>query len=278
MVWIINQRTDGHAGDIARADCWATGGGAAPKYDPVPADVVAARAAGLQVVVAIHGFNVNRPDAVRAYVTLEARLGLDPNTHLFVGVCWPGDGIVPIINYSWESKDAMSCGGYLADYLDTAMPDAAGFSFVSHSLGGRVLLQAVRKLGRTADEVCITAGAVDDDCLVREFSAVTGKARRVSVLSSRRDPVLRLAYPLGDFVTDVFLGGKDSPWHGALGLGGPNPKGQPRGVQHWPIDRASRYGHGDYFPPSAPGPPAVGKWERSVAYMGRAIRGAPNSW
>lgn len=288
MVLVINQRTEGYAGAIARAACWEAVGGETPTYTPLTDDDLERRTRNRQVIVAIHGFNVNRPKAVRAYVTLEAELQLTAD-QVFFGVLWPGDGWIPVVNYPWESKDAMQCGSYLAQFLAAKMPTASGFNFISHSLGARVLLETLTAMPSDAGEVCITAGAVDDDSLAKEFAGVVGKARRISILTSETDRVLLAAYPAGDFVADVFLGDKNSPWHGALGFLGPSPRPARKPLSHRPIPKArlglldpDAYDHGDYFPPGdfPPEDPARarGLWRRSVAYMRRAINGDADTW
>ena len=276
MVLIINQRTAGYGGVIARADCWESAGGETPDYTPVLAADLDRITANKQVIVAIHGFNVNRPDAVRAYVTLRRELNLTGN-QIFFGVVWPGDGWVPVVNYPWEAGDAVNCGRHLAAWLTAAMPRASGFNFVSHSLGGRVLLEAVRTLGTKAAQVCITAGAVDDDVLAASYVAVKDKAQRISVLSSTKDVVLAAAYPLGDFVSDIFLGDRDSPWRGALGRTGPHPTEADPPVSTCQIPATPAYGHGNYFPPGDGGD-GNGRWKKSVAFMRRALNGEPNRW
>lgn len=233
---------------------------------------VAGETAGKQVVIAIHGFNVDRPDAVNSYVKLADALDLT-GSQIFFGVVWPGDGWIPVVNYPWESGDAVNCGRHLAAWLMAAMPRAASFNFISHSLGGRVLLEAVQALGKSAVRVCITAGAVDDDVLSAGYAAVKGKVGHVAVLSSTKDFVLKAAYPLGDFVSDIFLGDKDSPWHGALGLRGPNPVETSTKVAACQIPSDLGYGHGDYFPPAGGG--GNGEWKRSVAYMRRTLSAIP---
>lgn len=283
MVLLINQRTAGYAGAIARAACWESAGGAVPTYAVVTDADLRGRTRDKQVIVAIHGFNVNRPDAVRSYAALEHELALTPD-QVFFGVLWPGDGWIPVVNYPWESKDAMQCGAYLAQFLTAGMPHALSFNFISHSLGARVLLETLALLPMKAGEVCITAGAVDDDSLAKEFASVADRARRISLLTSVTDRVLLGAFPAGDFVADVFLGDKNSPWHGALGFFGPQPRPTRPPLFHRPIPKAplglldpDAYDHGDYFPPSEPGGHRD-LWRRSVAYMRRAINGEADAW
>lgn len=276
MVWLINQRASDVGGPIQAPEVLESAAGAKPTYRPVPPAALAATVAGRHVVVAIHGFNVSRPKAVRSYATLEPALGLDAD-HLFFGVLWPGDSWLPVINYPAEAGVAVKCGQDLAAFLDDRMAGAASLNFVSHSLGGRVLLEAVKALSRPAREVCVTAGAVDSNVLHKRYLGAKDKARRVSVLASSKDKVLKLAYPVGDFGADVLFGDKDSPWKGALGLKGPNPTETPPKVDHRQIPSALGYGHGDYFPPSD-GSGAGTKWPISVAYMRRCIGGAPDAW
>jgi hypothetical protein len=263
-------------GPVVDAACLESAGGPDPKYQPIDAGTVARDTSGADVIVAIHGFNVSRPKAVRSYVTLEAELQLAASQQFF-GVLWPGDFWLPVVNYPAEASDAVEAGRRLAAYLDAHMAQAASISFISHSLGGRVLLEAVQRLGRPVNQLCITAGALDNNCLSKQYLAAKRKAERVSVLSSRADTVLKLAYPLGDFGSDVLFGDRDSPWRGALGLKGPNPFEPAPKVRHRPIDKGLDYGHGDYFPPSDGGP-GDGDWRTSVAYMRRCVNGLPDSW
>ncbi|THD77137.1 MAG: alpha/beta hydrolase [Phenylobacterium sp.] len=247
-------------------------------YQPVTDDAAAADVAGRDVVLAIHGFNVPRPHGVGSLAALEAALALTPN-YRFFGVLWPGDFWIPVIDYPWEAAHAVTAGRYLATYLNQNFTNAASISFISHSLGGRVLLEAVQNLDRPAPQLCIAAGAADDDCMVVQYQGAKRNAGRICVLSSTEDMVLKLAYPAGDFISDVLLGDNDSPWESALGLKGPKPDAAPP-IFEEPIPSGLGYGHGDYFPPSTPPvpPPADPKWRHAVDYMRRAITGQASYW
>ena len=276
MVRLINQRANDVGGPIQAPEVLESAAGPKPTYRPMPAARLAETVRGRRVVIAIHGFNVSRPKAVRSYATLEASLQLTAD-QVFFGVLWPGDAWIPVINYPAEAEVAVKCGAALAAFLDARMTEAASLDFISHSLGGRVLLEAVKRLSRPAREVCVTAGAVDSNVLSKQYLAARDNAHRVSVLASSKDKVLKLAYPLGDFGADVLFGDKDSPWKGALGLKGPKPTETPPRVEHRQIPSASGYGHGDYFPPSD-GSLAGSRWPVSVGYMRRAVNGAPDAW
>lgn len=252
-------------------------------YTLIGDDAVRSWVSGKDVVLAIHGFNVPRPHGVTSLASLEAELRLPPQFRFF-GVLWPGDFWLPVVDYPWEAAHAVTSGQKLAKYANDHFGAANSISFISHSLGGRVLLEAVQNLARPAREVCITAGAVDDDCLVRQYLKAEQNAGRIACLSSLSDRVLQLAYPAGDFVSDVLLGDNDSPWEAALGRKGPKPPfGPPVFEEPIPPDAGfdrKGYDHGDYFPPSEPPqtPPPDPKWKHAVAYMGRMVTGQGSYW
>ena len=247
-------------------------------YAPVGDDEVRSWVSGRDVVLAIHGFNVPRPHGVGSLAALEAELALPPN-YRFFGVLWPGDFWIPVVDYPFEAAHAVTSGRKLATYAHDHFAAANSISLVSHSLGGRVLLEAVQDLDRPAREVCITAGAVDDDCFLRQYMMAELNAGRTSVLSSMKDQVLRLAYPAGDFISDVFLGDNDSPWRAALGRAGP-PRPVIAPLYEEPIPDKSGFDHGDYFPPSTlPNPPPTdAKWRHAAQYIRRALTGQANYW
>ena len=247
-------------------------------YTPIADAAAAADVAGREVILATHGFNVSRRSGTGALANLEPLLQLQPQ-HRYFGVLWPGDFWIPVVNYPFQAGHAVTAGRYLADYLNANFASAASISFISHSLGARVVLEAVEHLARPAKEVCLTAGAVDADCMAAQYLDAANNAGRITVLSSRRDKVLRLAYPAGDFISDVLLGDDDSPWKGALGLKGP-PLPLQTPLIGEPIPKALEYDHGDYLPPSKlPFPaPLNPKWSHTAGYMARAVTGQPSYW
>jgi len=233
------------------------------------------RIAGREVVFATHGFNVSRKAGIHALARLEHDLNLPP-TFVFVGVLWPGDWWIPAVNYPAEAGDAVRCGRLLAKFVNTTLSGASGVSLVSHSLGGRLVLEAVTRLDRPAREVCVIAAAVDDDCLTSsQYEGACSNARRISVLASKSDKVLRLAYPAGDFLSDIFFHDDDNPNRKALGYHGPHPRAE--GVLHAQIRDDARYNHSDYFPPSDLGQP-VAKQNLPEAFIAETLLDRPHTW
>jgi len=268
----VSFRTDKGWG-TAPPSVWDAQVGPQVTYQPVTLARAGQDAAGRRLVIAVHGFNVSRDGGVRSLTELEARLALGAGDR-FLGVLWPGDFLIPVINYAFEAADAVACGKMLAEALNHWFAGAAAISLVSHSLGGRLVLQTLSGLSRKAQEACLTAAAVDYDCLEKQYLAAAGNIGRLSVLASGKDKVLRLAYPAGDFLSDLF-GDSDSPFRRALGLKGPHrPFGLPS--FHQQIPDAAGYGHGDYFPGSNDPPGA--KSRTACAFMARAVRGSPQQW
>lgn len=246
-------------------------------YRPTPDAEVRSFVTNKHVVLAIHGFNVSRPHGVTSLGALETALALPSDQYAFFGVLWPGDFWLPVVDYPWEAGHAVTAGQKLAAYIADFFGLAQSISLISHSLGGRVLLEAVQDMKRPADQLCIAAGAVDRDCLVKQYLGAARNAGRIAVLSSKKDQVLKLAYPAGDFISDVLLGDNDNPWTIALGLKGPPPPVlAPLFGNAIPTTLA--YDHGDYFPPSDPVPPVPGKWNDAVKYMRRVVTGQEGAW
>ena len=233
-----------------------------------------------QVVFLVHGFNVTRP---RGRASLLKLAGLLPaaRSQAVVGVLWPGDSWARAASYSFEGRDADDTAAQLVRFLGDIFPRGATVSFAAHSLGCRVVLETVRALdaGFAVDQVALMAGAVDDYSLAwsRAYRAAVQRAKRVAVLASRCDDVLRLAYPIGDLLQAFLFFWRDEPGL-ALGYHGPRPVREPRqevpdDVLPKQIDTASRVNHGDYLP-SAKGPTNK-KQLAAAAWLDEVLSGKP---
>jgi pimeloyl-ACP methyl ester carboxylesterase len=241
-------------------------------------NLLAARVAKRDVLFAVHGFNVSFAAGACALGRLEQALGL-PSTCQYIAVLWPGDYWLPVVNYPFEGAVAIDCGGRLASFCNQQFGGAASLSFVTHSLGARVALAATKNLGRKARSVCLTAGAINYDCLAAEYARAFDNSSVVSILASRRDLVLKLAFPIGDPIADLF-DFDHKFFEQALGYTGPiAPIGAT--APPWQIPDDSNYNHGDYLPPSDPTaafPDANGKWVETAGFMKRAFAGVSQTW
>ena len=223
---------------------------------------------GRDLLVGTHGFNVNRGDGIYNLSQWTQWLRLGDNG-FFVGVLWPGDSRwLPVVDYPIEGNEALKSGQLLALYLDKNFAGANSLSFTSHSLGARVVLEAVQNLSGNVriGSITLMAPAIDDTCLVNEYSQAASRAAKVSVLASSCDEVLKWAFPVGNPLAGIVTRG-DPYWHGALGRFGPYPADQPGNLWKTPnIPDLWKFGHHSYInyegpapgsPPSGPFPPPV---------------------
>jgi esterase/lipase superfamily enzyme len=238
---------------------------------------------GKNILFATHGFNVNYQAGACALANLEAQLmanGMLRSSDLFIGVLWPGDFWIPAINYPFEGDTAIDCGNRLAKFCNQLAAPAASFSFASHSLGARLMLQAVSALGRKARSVCLTAAAINQDCLQAEYRSAAANISAIYVLSSHEDLVLKLAFPVGDVIGDI-LDDDHTFFESALGRDGPSPTDVAGIVPPWQIPDDDGYDHGDYLPPGTgplPDPNPKPLWPAVAKFIGQAFQGIPQSW
>jgi hypothetical protein len=211
---------------------------------------------GKDVLIGTHGFNVNRQDGIEHLSYWEGLLGPTPFPGAFVGLLWPGDSeSLHALSYPSEPKNATAAGNMVAEFLDNNFGDAASISFVSHSLGARVILQTISQMSLPVRRAILMAGAIGDNCLTGEFSDVPAKVEAISALTSKEDEVLRWAFPLGDLAAEIL--GHDHPWwESALGRFGPSPR-----PEHFrspcQIPKGWDYGHGNYLQNDPPTPMAI---------------------
>jgi hypothetical protein len=183
---------------------------------------------GRNVLIATHGFNVNRADGVSCLSNWESLLQLPQPYWDFVGLLWPGDSVwAHGLDYPEEPKIANEAGSLFAQFIDDHFQDAASISFASHSLGARVILSTISHLILPVRGITIMAGAIDDNCLNTEFQSAVEKIGTISLLASKKDEVLSAAFPLGNFIAGIIAEGHPW-WRAALGHRGP--------VKPWPAN------------------------------------------
>jgi esterase/lipase superfamily enzyme len=229
-----------------------------------------------QLTFLLHGFAVNEREgriSLRNFAEL-VRNQLPNLDGDVVALLWPGDDLLSPITYSLEERAADKTARMLADLIALTLRPATSVNFVAHSLGCRVVLEAMRWLrvrGLTSDQVVLMAGAVDADALARStrYRDAVSTAKRVSVLSSQRDNVLKFAFPVGDFLAGVLFGGYTTR---ALGLVGPrnaDTEVVPRPVRSTKIPDRDNVGHHDYLP----GEHVADKQRAAAGYVAQSIRG-----
>jgi len=211
---------------------------------------------GRHLLIATHGFNVDRAAGIACLSNWERLLQFPPGA-VFLGLLWPGDSIWRHgLDYPEEPRIANDAGRLAASFLDANFGGAASISFVSHSLGARVLLAAISQMHLPVRRAIFMAGAIDDDCLSAEFKAAAAKIGKISVLASRRDKVLSGAFPLGNFVAGIIAEGHPW-WHAALGQRGPSMPYPSNFQSPFMIPDNWGFEHGDYLQIDPPAPSIV---------------------
>ncbi len=244
-----------------------------PLLTSVPFEAIAAMVGGKNLLFGVHGFNVSYDQGAASLGYLDKALTLT-GSDIFLGVLWPGDSWVPYVNYPFEGDVSIACGRYLADFCNTWAASAQSVSFVSHSLGARLVLEAVQRLTRPARSVCLTAGAINYDCMLTEYAAAAGNSNAISILASHEDWALKLVYPIADPIA-LLLHDDHSPFEVALGYNGPPTPAPPPILHPWQISDADDYGHSNYLPPVSG---VAGKWNKVAIFMGNAYRRLPQLW
>ncbi len=255
-----------------------TGTADAPNLVSVAWEALPILIKGKEVLLAAHGFNVSYESGVGSLTRLSEALVIEPD-ELFLGVLWPGDWMIPAVNYPFEDSIASHAGALLGGFCNRWLAGAHSISFLSHSLGARVVLNAIMAMTRRVRSACITAGAVNAGCLIEEYEAAAANCDAIRTLSSRKDLVLEFAYPPGDFLADLL--DPDHPLlEPALGRGGPATPYASM-VSPYGIADALGYDHSDYFPPGSAvpaGAPPRAKWQSAVSFMAAAFRGRSAPW
>jgi hypothetical protein len=202
---------------------------------------------GRNVLIATHGFNVNRADGIACLSNWEINNLQLPAGSAFVGLLWPGDSVwAHGLDYPGEPKVADEAGALLGPYLDQYFSGASSISFASHSLGARVVLATIRNMNSAVRRLILMAGAVDDDALTNEFADAAASVGEISVLASKKDEVLSLAFPMGNFFSGIIAVGHPW-WRAALGHSGPTTPFPDNFQTPYAIPENWNYQHGDYL-------------------------------
>jgi esterase/lipase superfamily enzyme len=198
-----------------------------------------------------HGYNVKEADGRSRLGQLAQRLSKLSGSAV-ISVLWPGDNWLRGLAYPFKGKAADDTARGLARFIVQHKLHEKELNFISHSLGGRVVMETIKVLPRRVpiNQVCLLAAAVDDTCLHlrAQYADELSRIRRVAVLASKRDKVLAGAYPLGD-LTHFFQDFSNRPGL-ALGWHGPRPQSTEKiyHVQIDDLDPNPKADHGHYLP------------------------------
>lgn len=285
----------------------------APQLRPAPWRDVTPIVDGKHVCFLVHGFNVDRDNGYTGYGAFGQELepggmlpGLGPpplvpidleaaGVDVVIPVLWAGDWYLPV-NYPFLLPDIRLTGRYFADLILSSATNMARVSFVTHSMGARVVFEAVQRtmVGARAagvkppvfDMAILTAPATSDEILDDpNYADAVAAIEEFVVVSSRADRVLSLAFPLGNRVEQA-MWPNDPGANAALGRYGPRLKSGSKalGKTGWyEIPPATKQRHSDYVPePSNPVAPYPNGWSPkrlAVGALAQAVLdGQPAPW
>jgi hypothetical protein len=203
---------------------------------------------GRDVFLMAHGYNVNREYGTQSLNQWKSKLEIGAQP-VFIGVLWPGDCVLPIfIDYIWEGSEAEKSGTMLGEFVRDNFGFAASLTFASHSLGARVVLQAIQTLAEPVRvrNLILLAAAIEDDTLLHEFKGAAEKVDRISIVYSLEDHVLQLAYPGGNLIGGLIERG-DPNIKAALGRLGPSAPWPGKILPNPRLPSFWNYGHTDYM-------------------------------
>ena len=154
-----------------------------------------------------HGYNcLGEPtrDAFRANaeVMRETGIALPP-----VGFLWPGLGgnWIEAAQFHRAQAQADMSAPFLAAYLNSGEPGVV----MAHSLGAKVVLEAIVKYGAKIKLLVLIGAAVAADCFVTDYKDANKTVGKVLVFWSQRDEVLGRAFMLDQVFTHAL--GHDGP-------------------------------------------------------------------
>jgi hypothetical protein len=232
---------------------------------------------GRHVLIATHGFNVDRGNGIASLANWAGLLQLGPNA-ASVGLLWPGDSVwAHGLDYPGEPRVADDAGSLVGPFIDTYFAGAASVSFASHSLGARVVLATINNMKMPVRRLTLMAGAIDDDCLNSEFQKAARKIGTISVLASMKDTVLSHLFPLGNFVAGILTQGHPW-WHAAIGHCGPLQSRPANFVSPFMIPDAWNFDHGNYLQINAPPVPTLALPVDVPAQGSAAPAGGASGW
>jgi hypothetical protein len=236
-----------------------------------------------RLVLLVHGFNNTHQAANASYASFCARLAAlgVGSVSLFGEICavhWPGNrrlGFFSFASYPTEIEPAIHSAEVLARFLNGLRgPQGSPLDVVliCHSLGNRVGLELLHARIAAPDPMvavvglCLMAAAVPVGHVDHGGLAAAARSTRTRALFSRRDTVLRFAFPIGQTLA------ADGFFPQAVGR-----FGHPFSVWSDVAD-LSPYNHGDYWRGGSEDEPDERSVRQAAAFLGATVPRDPLLW
>jgi esterase/lipase superfamily enzyme len=174
-----------------------------------------------RLLLLVHGYHNKRENIIGGYSMIDGAMqaknivGTGARAyHQVIGIAWPG-GFTKA-SYLFAKLRANALGDSVFARLKKVVEAAKAVDIMTHSLGARVILKALQNADpnrETIRNLFLTAPAVDDESIQKgeKFFISTQACRKVFVLHSSNDTVLKITYPLMDFDKALGLNGPDKP-------------------------------------------------------------------
>jgi len=148
------------------------------------------------IIVYIHGYNIDFEKSCRRSAVFQRALGLDDRLLLF---SWPADG--NMLKYTWDEADLVWSVPHMAEFFEDLVEKSGNgkLDIVAHSLGARGAVQALVRLayreqaGPLLNELVLIAPDIDADIFRHELPLLQGMAKRITVYVSENDKALKLS-------------------------------------------------------------------------------------
>lgn len=165
-------------------------------------------------IIFIHGFNTNEKEAIEGYQNLVKELKNIGVDGIYLNrIChfyWPGNTkYLSRASYPFQINKAITTAHMLGQFLVRAIPRSKQFNFIAHSLGCRLILEALNSTllqpfnaSIKAKLVVLMAAAVPVDMIRKKtfpLSNIKEAARSIACIYSSRDTVLRKYFQIGQF-------------------------------------------------------------------------------
>ena len=166
---------------------------------------------GKRLLMLVHGYNNEQDEIYDAYSIIEEKVRVQLNSEYddVMGYIWPGGDS----KFEWwqAKRSANGVARRFRRLIERLSESAASLDLMSHSLGARVILKAMKQANANNGKVPVrnyycTAASVDDEVFEprEEFYSAMDKFGQIYVFHSRRDKVLKWAYGIAE--SDVALG------------------------------------------------------------------------
>jgi hypothetical protein len=225
MKYILNFRDSKNAGAV-NSGVFETGNGLGTEDDINFEE---------ELIFLVHGFNINEDTGKRSLDDMINSLSISGKKVGFVSILWPGDHWAKPVNYIFENRDADDTALNLSRKIAEILKKDIEISFIAHSLGSRVVMQTIKYLEARdifIKKIFLLAAAIDDFSLsaIKFYNSAAKQAEKVHVVWSRKDKVLRWAYPAADFLQSFLFMDDDI----GLALGSRGPKARKRKRENIP--------------------------------------------